>query len=281
MVAFLTLSAHDASDKKFRVRGTAFFVAYEDKRVGQDGAFVYLVTNRHIAEPHDDGQALTVDEVTLRLNLKAPVNGRQLEDIALPLGSQHRWYFPEDAAVDLAVMPLFPPQDHYDYLMFPVSRFALRDVVQAQSIAEGDSVVFSGLFAQFAGQRRMEPIVRQGVLAMMPEEKIRTTLGQPGHLYLADVHSFSGNSGSPMFVNLGGLRGGGLTVGFDYRLLGVVSGFVFETADYELQIATTLTGTDKTNSGISIVVPVDELKTLLDSPGLKAQRDSEVARMKK
>jgi hypothetical protein len=49
-----------------------------------------------------------------------------------------------------------------------------------------------------------------------------------------------------------------------------------------LQVATTLTGTVAANSGIALVVPVDELKTLLDSPELVQRRDAEaVAQTKK
>src|SRR5580692_7819341 len=31
--------------------GTCFFVFYEDKRLGDNGGFIYLVTNRHVAVP--------------------------------------------------------------------------------------------------------------------------------------------------------------------------------------------------------------------------------------
>ena len=109
---------------------------------------------------------------------------------------------------------------------------------------------------------------------MMPDELLDTTLHKPGRLYLADVHVFGGNSGAPMFVNLGGLRNGRLAVGSSYLLLGVVSGYFSETADFKLQVATTLTGTTAANSGISIVVPADELKALLDSPEVREQRDA-------
>jgi hypothetical protein len=69
--------------------------------------------------------------------------------------------------------------------------------------------------------------------------------------------------------------------GFPYRLLGVVSGFIQETADFELETVTTIKGTAKANSGISTVVPVDELKLLLDSDEVKQQRDSVVAANRK
>ena len=85
-----------------------------------------------------------------------------------------------------------------------------------------------------------------------------------------------------MFVNVGGLHAGNLILGgFPYLLLGVVSGYFYETEDFQLQVASTLSGTANANSGISIVVPVDELKTLLDSPEQQRLRDAEVARLAK
>jgi hypothetical protein len=63
--------------------------------------------------------------------------------------------------------------------------------------------------------------------------------------------------------------------------LGIVSGYFYETQDFQLQIATTLKGKASANSGISLVVPVDELKTLLESPELQAKRDSDLARERK
>ena len=75
---------------------------------------------------------------------------------------------------------------------------------------------------------------------------------------------------------VGGLRKGKL--GYDFRLLGVVAGEVFESASFELQVNTSLKGDVAANSGISVVVPADELKTLLDSPVLKKQRDEVVTK---
>ena len=114
---------------------------------------------------------------------------------------------------------------------------------------------------------------------MMPDENLYTTLKKPGRLYLGDVHVFGGNSGSPLFVNLSGMRHGSLLLGTQYRLLGV-SGFYHEDSNLNLTVATTLRGTLEQNSGIAIVVPVDELKALLDSAAVQAARDSEVAATK-
>jgi hypothetical protein len=259
--------------------GTCFFVLYEDKRLGDNGGFVYLVTNRHVAVPGiDDGQRYPVQWTKVRLNLRSITKAMESEEANIPLGAQMHWYFPSDDGVDLAVLPILPDQAKYDYQAFPVSLFATKDSVTTNSIAEGDNVLFTGYFYQFPGLKKVEPIVREGILAMMPDESLETTLHRPGQLYLADVHVFGGNSGSPLFVNVGGYRNGSMTVGgFPYRLLGVISGGYTEDTNFKLTIATTMKGTFAGNSGIATVVPIDELKALLDSPALRAGRDAELA----
>ena len=158
------------------------------------------------------------------------------------------------------------------------SMFATKDVIGEYHIAEGDQVLFTGFFYQFPGLNKIEPIVREGILAMMPDEPMETTLHKPGHLYLADVHAFGGNSGAPLFVSLAGFRNGGMVMAqFPYRLLGVVSGYMVEDVNFKLRVATTLEGKVAANSGISTVVPADELKAVLDSPELQKVRDVQVS----
>jgi hypothetical protein len=175
------------------------------------------------------------------------------------------------------VLPVLPDQSRYDYLSIPASILATHDVVETQGVTEGDSVLFTGYFYQFPGLKKFQPIVREGILAMIPDEKLETTLKKPGHLYLADVRVFGGNSGSPLMVNLGGYRNGAIYAGFQYKLLRIISGYYHEDSDLKLTVATTLHGKLEQNSGIAMVVPADELKALLDSPALQAARDAELA----
>ena len=212
--------------------GTCFFVLYEDKRLGETGGFGYLVTNCHVARPGiEDGKAYPVQGVSLRLNFRNSEQGS--EEVVIAPNPLH-WYFPQDDSADLAILPLLPDQTKYDYMMIPMSIFATHDTVENRRISEGDSVLIEGYFYQFPGLKKFQPILREGILAMMPDEKMTTTLRKSGYLYLADLHVFGGNSGSPLFVNLGGLRNGNLEAGYDYRLLGIVSGYYHEDSDLNL-----------------------------------------------
>lgn len=252
--------------------GTGFFVWLPEPRLGDKG-FTYLVTNRHVAQPGiENGKPCDTAARSVRLNLKPGTDQSALSRLErLDAGAQ--WVFPSDDGVDLAVLPLNPDMSKYDYQAVSTNIFADQ---KSDGFIEGDAVLFAGLFVQYAGRAKIQPIVRSGSLAMIPDETMPTTLKKPGRFYLAEVHAFGGNSGSPMFVDVAGLRKNKL--GYDFRLLGVVAGEVFETASFELQVNASFKGDVAANSGISVVVPAAELKTLLDSSVLKKQRDELVAK---
>lgn len=166
--------------------GTGFFVWYGDARLGDNRGFIYLVTNRHVAAPGiDEGTRYPVQWTKLRLNLRGSARPTESEESVVPLGAQLHWYFPSDDGVDLAALPILPDETKYDYKAFPVSWFATKDAVAADTIAEGDNVLFTGYFYQFPGLKKIQPIVREGILAMMPDETLLTTLHKPGRLYLS------------------------------------------------------------------------------------------------
>jgi hypothetical protein len=279
-VAFLTVYYMDGANPGQK-KGTAFFVMYEDKRISDNGGFVYLVTNRHMVEPGiEDGKTFRVLGYSLRMDFKAEVNGQTAMEGRLPIGvGPVRWYTPDDASVDLAVMPFSPDETKFDYQAFPVSMIATRDVLQKQTMGEGAPIVFTGFFYQFSGQKKIEPIVREGILSMMPEEQMMTTLHRHGDLYLADAHALNGNSGSPVYVSVGGLIDGSLVVtgGFPYRLLGVLSGYMKESGNPDVTATATVSETGTDNTGITTIVPAEQLINLLDSPALQQLRDSTIA----
>jgi hypothetical protein len=186
------------------------------------------------------------------------------------------WIVPQDASVDLAALPFLPDQNRFDFQIIPLNIFASGDLLKQRRITEGEPVLFAGFFYQFPGTKRMEPIVRQGIIAMMPSDKV-PFVGTAERVYLADLHAFGGNSGSPVFFNLGGYHEGHLMLGDDYRLLGVINGGLTEDENFNLQLTATLKGTAGANSGVSTIVPADEIQDLLDDPRLQRLRDDTVA----
>ena len=190
--------------KIVRYLGTGFLVMHHDARFPTVQGFNYLVTNRHVARPGiEDGSPCHVQGYKIRFNLKnAAADGSYTEVISG--GANVPWVYPSDGAIDLAVVPIGMDYSKYSQLAFPSSLFLTTDEVKQNRVVEGDSVLFTGLFVQFIGQVRSEPIVREGKIAMIPDEQVPTTLRTLGNIYLVDAHVFGGNSGSPMLVNLGG-----------------------------------------------------------------------------
>jgi hypothetical protein len=112
---------------------------------------------------------------------------------------------------------------------------------------------------------------------MILDGTIKTTLKKPGKMFLTDAHAYHGNSGSPVLVDVARFAG---KIGYEYRVLGVVSGGIPESADFTLQTASTLQGKTDANSGISTVVPVTQLEEILRSDSLKRDRDAAVSKMR-
>ncbi len=247
-------------------QGTGFMIEVPDNRLPTGTAFTYLVTNRHVAMCWDDDRTpMQVQAFGIRVNMK---DGSSQE-----FGSMGNlpWILPTNDSVDLAVVPLSIDPIKCDYRTIPDSLFVSDDVAKKESMSEGLKIVFSGFFYQVPGLKHVQPIIREGVIAMMPDEDLVTTTGKMGKAYLGEVHAFHGNSGSPVFVNIR------RELGYDYRLLGVVSGAYGEGEQNALVLETPLANKPG-NSGIAVIVPASELRTLLDEPGAVARRNEEIAR---
>jgi len=271
-VVFITMHCL-RGDQPITAQGTGFFIQVPDSRLPADRNFGYLVTNRHMAECWDDGRnPMPVQAVTLRMNM---TDGSS-QEFTVP--GNFPWILPKKDSVDLAIVPMAPDSTKCDYRTIPDSIFVTDDVAKKESVSEGLKIIFSGFFYQVPGLKHVEPIIREGVIAMLPDEDLQTTTGKMGRVYLGEVHAFHGNSGSPVFVDFSGVRGGAFRFGQDYRLLGVVSGGYGEGEQNALVLETPL-ASKPGNSGIAVIVPASELRALLDEPGAVALRDAEIARL--
>ena len=184
------------------------------------------------------------------------------------------WLYPDDNASDLAITAFNVSPEVFDISSIPPEFFVTPEMVSNREVAEGDPVLFAGLFVQYMGRTRLEPILRSGAIAMLPDDLIETTLHKLGRVYLAETHAYGGNSGSPVFVDIAKFANG---IGFNYKFLGVIAGSIQERNDFRLQVSTTYDGNINVNSGIAIVVPADDVKRLLFSSSLQRVRDEVVA----
>jgi hypothetical protein len=256
--------------------GTGFVVLFPDDRLGKDMGFKYLVTNRHVVQPGiEDGRPCKVVNYSFSVNHFGTPADRTPHLESFHEGPEGVWVFPQDGSVDLAATQFGLSNDEYDFKTVTTTQFVTQEMIEKNEVVEGDPVIFTGLFIQYSGlMTRLEPVVRSGAIAMLPEDLILTTLHRLGHAYLADVHAFGGNSGSPMFVDINRFRSG---VGYDYRFLGVVTGEIQETADLTLHVITTYEGKISANSDVSVIVPAFEVKNLLMSAPFQQIRDAYVA----
>ena len=265
--------------------GTGFLVSVPDSRLPKDREFGYLVTNRHVAQAiEQDAQGACisheVQQTYVTMNLKDPTNGNRTDREPLQMSPLVHWYFPKDEGVDLAVIP-FAPTDRYDAVPLSSETFITSETLEKQNIVPGDRLLTAGFFYAYAGLHEIQPILREGVLAMLPDGPMTTTTCKSGDICLADIHITPGNSGSPIFVIPAlGLDSGEQLGGVPsfFGLLGVVSGYMQETSNLTLRASTTWEASVHANSGVSVVVPAQQLKDLLDSPELQRLRDEMIAR---
>jgi hypothetical protein len=164
-----------------------------------DMLWIYLVTAQHVL--HKDGNDLSsplLPELYVRVNKKSG----ESSVIDLPIrisGPSKTVFLNNDADVDIAVLPIqFRDSDQYDLVVFPEDSLTSADDMRTLNLGVGTEMFFTGMFAPFLGQRRNEPIVRFGKLAMIPDEKIDFG-GHKIDAYLVETFSFGGNSGSPVF----------------------------------------------------------------------------------
>lgn len=262
--------------------GTGFFIGVPEPRLGSDQTFVYLVTNKHVIREPDaagkPGLGPYFKALSARINTReVKPDGTQYTTIPMPVVTDRgdlTWLVDtDDDSVDLAIAPIRLTTDVVDIKWIGTDALATKKTLADLRITENDEILFTGLFAWHLGTTKNYPIVRHGKLARISQERIpldRTDPAKTADVHLADVMSFGGNSGSPVFLRIGGIRDEGTAIaGYSYRLLGVMQGFFPEGLDVAIQIAE-LHGVAAQNSGIAAVIPSEKITNILDSPRGKA-----------
>lgn len=236
-----------------KLAGTAFFISVPMQNV-KDHQFIYLVTAKHVIDGIKDN---SIDQfVHIRLNLKNKGADSMKASI-------NQWLFhPDDASVDIAILPWAPSADVVDYRSIPSSMTATDEIIKTERIGIGDEVFMTGLFTSHFGQKKNLPIVRIGNIALMPEEPVWTNKLGFIDAYLIEARSIGGLSGSPVFVHTGGIRGGILT-GSKFYLLGLMHGhWDLQISDTDIFVGDTVS-TQQVNMGIAIVIPISKILEVL------------------
>ncbi len=271
-VVFFTTSYIENNQRK-SWGGTGFLILAPVSGT-EKGGLVWLVTNKHLLHPPDRP---FFDQVTIRVNTteSSPLAG-QAQDLRMPVVDQAgnlRWVVDDDPSVDLTIVPVSPDKTQ-DVMWTSTDTFLTRESFKKLRVTENDDILFAGLFASYYGRKRNYPLVRHGKLALVTDERIpidSRDATKTEDLILAEVTSIPGNSGSPVFLRIGGIREGDAPKsGFQYYLLGIMQGCFTTSTDVSFDLTATARGELPENSGIAAVIPAENLLHLLSLPQAKS-----------
>jgi hypothetical protein len=261
--------------------GTGFLVSYADHSHGSRSEFSYLVTAKHVLK---DVDGTFLPRVTIRLNLRSPVGDSAVGFIRdIPVTDAQGfllWFHSEDEAEDVAVLPLLPDEREFEFSTISTRTFVNDQALNSGALAEGDDLYFIGLMEQYYGNNRNYPLVRRGSLALLTGESIETPSGRQ-QIFIAELESWPGNSGSPVFL----LRGGAdraAARGNRFNFLGmIVASFVnkFSVPLNAGQTAGKLEAGDTANTGMTCIVPATIIEKVLDSGPAQRDREERIQRL--
>jgi hypothetical protein len=255
----------------FIANGTGFFVGVQHP-TDRNTYTPYLVTAKHVLQ---NKQGKLFPEIAIRLNKRDGTS--KLITIKLGGKTGAKVHFHEDNDVDIALFNCLPDQSIYEFKFIQDSLIATQQIVNENYISEGDDIFFSGLFTSHVGQKRNQPIIRFGKVALMPEDKVEWKEAGKApamlDLYLLESQSFGGNSGSPVFFQLNPLRKFDELRPSQIFLAGVMQGSFLNANEVQV-VETDRKAISLQNIGIAAVVPAYKLHELLFSENLSQERSS-------
>jgi len=260
--------------------GTGFLVSYPDWRRGPDHQFSYLVTARHVLQ---DVDGTLLPSVSIRVNLKSPSADSEVGFIRdLPVTDAQGdllWLHGDDPAEDVVVLPLSPDQREFDFTTISTRLFLNNQALNSGAVAEGDDLYFIGLMEQYYGVKRNHPLVRRGTLALLTDESIETPTGRQ-QVFIAELESWPGNSGSPVFLR-DDRRDGSFAEASDSKFLGMLVASFLNRFSIPLngqQPGQQLEAGDKANTGMTCIVPAAVIERILESASAQQDRDVRIWR---
>jgi hypothetical protein len=272
-VAFLCVDVHNEERgvTNRRPAATAFFVGVP---IDNDAWVCYAVTARH---------AIDLSQKYGALHLR--VNTRDgYEDVEVP---QDAWvtHPTTDVAVARVVDRLFDSTHPYAPTALSLERLITDEFAQEHGISEGDEVIFIGLFVNYWGADRAQPIARFGNISLGTRGKVPLRLNPsedlvPVDAYLVEARSWGGQSGSPAFVSFTPERELMTTGKFHQEgktgmLLGLVHGhFDIET---KVKFIGDMPGSGHVNqnAGIAAVIPAQKIRETLMEREFVEEREKE------
>ena len=243
---------------EYQPKGTTFLVSVEGSS--------YFVTAAHVIKGIRD--QLGCSDIFLRVNMKnAP-----LDYIPTKVTD---WIIHPRPNVDVAMLPI-DLSNEIDCIALPVETAASRENLLARedredAIAVSDAVFMTGLFVNHYGKEKNTPIIRVGNIAMLPEEPIKTRIGFM-EAFLIEARSIGGLSGCPVFINISPQYGMSRRGGPSIYWLGLVHGHWDGPLSEMDAVAEEDAASGSINMGIAVVVPVESILGLINSPAFVTER---------
>ncbi len=244
--------------------GTAFIVGVPLPS-DQTKYVPFIVTAKHVVSNQK--------KIIGRFNSK---NGSTVSvpyDLDLLKNTNDLWEHP-DKGVDLVVFRTL----HFNetqYYHIPSTLIASKDTFSKQDIKPSDQIVFPCLLVNFMGASKNYPILRNGSIALIPEEPVPITCEYGSgeflsyqEMILIDATSIKGASGAPIFLWPGiRLKGTSFHLGgSQIWLLGIMKGFYFAPPQKIDVIPTSRSiPVYQENSGIALITPSWKLQDIFDS----------------
>jgi hypothetical protein len=242
--------------------GTGFFMTVKDERV-ESRFHGYFVTAKHVLTNASGG---FFPRVYVRLN--KIVGDSEYIPLDLVNRGVNLVLTSPDKTVDIAVVPALPDPKTHELRTVPDKMLTTKETFPQLRLSEGSDMFYPGLFTAHYKERRSNPILRFGRVAMLPEERIKFTTNSKlpsdnAELFLLESHSCGGTSGAPVFI----MAGAGLVVGGpDIKLAGVMKGFFNDRSPADFAQAPTAQGLVAfQNNGIAAVTPSYLLHSILFS----------------
>lgn len=284
----VTIRHKDAADSREalqqEIRGTGYLIGIPRSETDASIQSTYVVTNRHmIREPGPDGtsgKGPYLMSIQVRVNTKTvDLKGIQYKAVDVPVMSNTGQFFcfvdTADPDADLAICPI-PLDSGMDVKTIGPDSFLSRERLKQAGVDETNEIFFAGLFSSFSGVNRNYPVVRHGKIAMLAGERMPVLeAGRTAEVYLGDVMSFGGNSGSPVMVRYGGASDFGLGPA-GYYLLGTMQGYFNVNVPITVQTAVAQ-GVAAENSGVAVIVPALKINEIISSSGMSYCRTQDIA----
>ena len=246
---FLYVSVDDAKND-YNTGGSGFLTAVKTEQ----HEYIYAVTNSHVII---EGKSPVV-----RINRK---DGEvQILDIPLTTWIHH------PLGDDIAICPLLMLHSPYYIRVIQSEILITKQKMEDLQIGIGDDIYIVGRLRGLNNTKQNNPAVRFGNIAVKGTVPIQHERGFSQESFIAEIHSISGFSGSPVFIHMQPLTSrpdgrvarnhiGPWLLGIDYGHINYPTHIYKreeQAPDEDYRVSTT--------TGMSTIVPAWKLQELLD-----------------